>query len=176
MSSYLDVAILIGDFDVDGTDAFKSAKESADPVVGDATFRRLLQFGIVGGFVLFRRWWKIATTRQLGGDLEFTDFTGAPHTAPPVWQVRSLVASGSIDHLQSIHLNHSGTAPPPSRPAKNQRRLCLHRHPSSTHSSSISICISRLLPAFRRRLIRLGVRPAIHPKRIKSRLHLLCTR
>lgn len=46
--------------------------------------------------------------------LEYADFTGAPHTAPPVWQVRSLVNSGSMDQLQAIH------SVPPSRPAKSQ--------------------------------------------------------
>ena len=55
--------------------------------------------------------------------LEYADFTGAPHTAPPVWQVRSLVSSGSMDQLQTIHAMQ-----PPSRPAKSQSQTL----PSST--------------------------------------------
>ena len=46
--------------------------------------------------------------------LEYADFTGAipqhHSSAPPVWQVRSLVNSGSMDRLQSIS--------PPGRPLK----------------------------------------------------------
>ena len=46
--------------------------------------------------------------------LEYADFTGAVplhhSSAPPVWQVRSLVNSGSMDRLQSIS--------PPGRPLK----------------------------------------------------------
>lgn len=53
--------------------------------------------------------------------LEYADFTGAPHTAPPVWQVRSLVSSGSMDQLQSIHHHVHGSAQlAPCRPAKSQ--------------------------------------------------------
>ena len=44
--------------------------------------------------------------------LEFADFTGAPHSAPPVWQVRSL-NSGSMDQLQCIAA--------PCRPLKNHQ-------------------------------------------------------
>lgn len=45
--------------------------------------------------------------------LEYADFTGAPHNAPPVWQVRSIVSSSSMDQLSSIH-----SVQPPVRPAK----------------------------------------------------------
>lgn len=45
--------------------------------------------------------------------LEYADFTGAPHAAPPVWQVRSIVTSSSMDQLSSIHSIQA-----PSRPAK----------------------------------------------------------
>ncbi|XP_046450293.1 uncharacterized protein LOC124198484 isoform X3 [Daphnia pulex] len=69
--------------------------------------------------------------------LEYADFTGAPHTAPPVWQVRSLVSSGSMDQLQSIHHHHhhhlGSIQSPPSRPAKSQSQTL----PSASSSSAM---------------------------------------
>jgi hypothetical protein len=68
--------------------------------------------------------------------LEYADFTGAPHTAPPVWQVRSLVSSGSMDQLQSIHHHHhhlGSIQSPPSRPVKSQSQTL----PSSSSCSAM---------------------------------------
>jgi hypothetical protein len=81
--------------------------------------------------------------------LEYADFTGAPHTAPPVWQVRSLVSSGSMDQLQSIHHHHhhhlGSIQSPPSRPAKSQSQTL----PSSSSMQQFSGNAAQTQPSWR---------------------------
>lgn len=64
--------------------------------------------------------------------LEYADFTGAPHANPPVWQVRSIVSSGSMDQLQSIH-----SMQPPARPAKMTQSKSQTLPPASSLSPPI---------------------------------------